>query len=358
VPPAGTLNTHPLFHWQGFNLTSWFANGFAAARPIGPAIEYIVDEGSNFVAMDWAVNFADDGTMVPLAYQTNHPPMGDIAAVAAQVKAKGLVLCLKPHCTTTTSYENRNVWNSPASTFLPSNFFPAWKSYLLSLLDAVPHVDGLCIGTELNNLDTGWYPDWSDLVAAMRSKTAAWLTYDAIFSRSANVLDVGEVVLWPLVDYIGVSLYVPVSANDNATIAEITAAWSSNVSDGTLLGDVGDVITYLKGFAARYGKPLLAIEGGYQSASGALYKVNDLPSPAKAVNYDLQSRGLQVWLSELSSHQGPLGALPNWLAGVSLWQVNPIMMAPDVVDQLWVTQQFTTYQKPAAQVIANAYWRR
>jgi hypothetical protein len=250
------------------------------------------------------------------------------------------------------------VWNSPASTFLPSNFFPAWKAYLLGLLDAVPDIDGLCIGTELNQLDTGWYAEWSDLVSALRAKTPAWLTYDAIFSRARNVPDVGEAVLWPLVDYIGVSLYVPVSANDNATVAQIMAAWSSNTSDGTVLGDVGDVITYLKGFAARYGKPVLAIEGGYQSSSGGLYKVSDLPTPAKTVNYDLQSRGLQAWLSELSSHQGSLGAMGNWLAGVSLWQVNPIMMQPGVVGQYWVTEQFTTYGKPAATVIADAYWQR
>jgi hypothetical protein len=172
------------------------------------------------------------------------------------------------------------------------------------------------------------------------------------------VPDVGECVLWPLVDYIGISLYVPVTANDNASIEEITAGWSSNTNGGTKLGDVGDVLTYVKSFAQRYGKPVFAIEGGYQSASGALFKVHDLPNPGKTVNYELQSRGLQVWLTQLSTHQGPLGNLPNWLAGVCLWQVNPTMMGANAINQAWVTEQFTTYRKPAAEVIAKFYWRR
>lgn len=353
------------FKWKGYNLTAWDRWGFSSAvRPMAEAFNHVRDSGSNFLAIDWAVNFNDDGTIVPfkagvldknLATASLHPPLADLADVIGRAKALGLTVCLKPHCTLAASAENRNLWNTATSQFLPTKFFPAWKDYLSFLLTNLPGADGLCIGTELNMLDTGHVAEWTDLVAALRAVSGVWLTSDAIFNRSSQIADIGEVAIWGLLDYIGVSLYVPATKNDKATVEEIMAAWNSDSSGGVSLGNVGSVTSYLRNISLKYNKKILVLEGGYESAAGGLFDVNGALSDARAVDFDLQSRGIEAYLRQLYENQGPQGNLDNWLAGVSLWQVNPGMMAPYQLSWIWYLQDFTTYQKPAAAVVRKYF---
>lgn len=353
------------FKWKGYNLTSWDRWGFSSGMwPVTEAFNHILDSGANFVVIDWVVNFNDDGTIVPfkagvldqnIATASAHPPLSDLAGIVARAKSLGMTVCLKPHCTMATTAENRNHWNTPTNKFLPANFFPAWKDYLSFLLANLAGADGLCVGTELNMLDTAYVPEWTDLITSLRSVSSAWLTSDAIFNRSSQVTDIGEVAIWNQLDYIGVSLYVPATKNDKATVEEIMAAWTSDSASGLTLGNVGSVTSYLRSISLKYGKKVIVLEGGYESASGGLYDVNGAISDSRTVDFDLQSRGLEAYLRQLYENQGPQGGLDNWLGGVSLWQVNPAMMAPYQLSWIWYLQDFTTYQKPAAAVVKKYY---
>ena len=253
------------------------------------------------------------------------------------------------------STTNRNNWNTDISKFLPGNFFKDWNNYLKNLISEVPGAAMLCIGTELNHFDTAFRKEWEDLILSIRSVYNKPITYDAIFNRWKSTPDVNDVVFWDLMDYIGVSLYVPVTSDDSASVDEIASYWNGDYSKGQQIGNIGSVIDYLKNISSRYNKKIIAIEGGYQSVNTGLINVNSSPSNTKVVNYDLQTRGLDAYLTVLKSSQGKLNEMDNWLAGVSLWQVTPRNMTISGLASIYHTQEFTTYNKPAAAVIKRHY---
>jgi len=330
---------------HGFNLTAWEKGGWGIDMPVDEGLQFALDEGANFIAMDWAVNFNNDGTIVEQG-GPSHPRMSDIKAVIGKAKAMKFYVMLKPHVTMATTCYNRNFWNSDVNEFKPSNFFPAWKKYLIDLAECTAQnkVDAICIGTEINNVDWQFRNEWVNLIDELRLHFSGDLTYDAIFNLSGEIKDVNEVVFWDKLDFIGCSLYVPLTHYDNTTVDSLKMRWINNST-----GSIRNVIAYLRNISKRYNKQLMALEGGYQSVSGGLYAVNDPPSPAKTVNNDLQSRGLEAYLSILYKNKG------TWLKGVSLWQITPLMMTPEAINTIWHTQEFTVYKKPAAEVVKKYY---
>ncbi|MGD0552833.1 MAG: hypothetical protein ABSB25_09295 [Sedimentisphaerales bacterium] len=339
TPQITNLSLH------GFNFTAWEKDWWGPKAPVDEGLRFALDEGANFLAMDWPVNFNNDGTIVKQGGPL-HPCMSDIKTVIDKAKAMKFYVMLKPHVTMAATAQNRNIWNTDVNEFRPSNFFPAWKTYLaeLAAFAALNKVDAICIGTELNHVDWRFRDEWINLIDEVRLRFSGQLTYDAIFSVWDNVKDVNEVIFWDKLDFIGCSLYVPLTRNDNASIESLKMQWANNS-----VGSIGNVITYLRNISKRYNKELMALEGGYQSVSGGLYAVNDPPSPGKMVNNDLQSRGLEAYLNVLYGHKG------NWLKGVSLWQITPMMMTPGAVNTIWHTQEFTVYKKPASEVVKKYY---
>jgi len=353
--PAGSsnlsqVNTNTVFDFQGFNICAWGKDWFSDAALVDKALKFALDEGANFLVLDWPVNFNDDGTMVSFE-RLLHPYWNDIQRLIQKARQMGFYVMLKPHTTKAESAENRNIWNTDTAIFLPVNFFPAYKGYLEELADFATqnNVDAICIGTEMNHLDTDFRDEWAELVAAVRGRFTGLVTYDALFNRwYRSVPDIGEVCFWDLVDTIGVSLYVPVTHNDNASVEEIRRGWFESIEPEF---EINDVIAYLKGIAQSAGKPLMALEGGYQSVSGGLYDMTG-PSPDKTVNYDLQSRGLDVYLGILDENKD------SWFKGVSLWQLTPSMLSSSNLQTIWHTQEFSIYGKPAAEVVKAHFFSK
>jgi hypothetical protein len=330
---------------RGFNITAWQMDGWGQNAPVDEALQFALDEGANFLAMDWAVCFNDDGTIVT-GGGPFHPPLEDIKALVTKAKALGFYVMLKPHITMTGSPANRNFWNTNPDVFLSSNFFPAWKNYLTNLATQIEQldVDAICIGTEVNHMDWQFRDEWVDLIDAVRLSFSGALTYDAIFNVFADVKDVGDVIFWDKLDFIGCSLYVPITRDDHATVAALKKGWTYNT-----IGTIYNIVAYLKNIADKYGKEFMALEGGYQSVNGGLYDLNSLPSQEKVVNYDLQARGLDAYLGVLFESKG------TWLKGVSLWQITPAAMTPEALKTIWHTQEFTVYKKPAADIVRKYY---
>lgn len=51
------------------------------------------------------------------------------------------------------------------------------------------------------------------------------IAYGALFNVQSRLAHVERVCFWPLVDIIGLSLYVPLSTNDNAPLHELNRTW-------------------------------------------------------------------------------------------------------------------------------------
>lgn len=354
-PPSDLpeVNNNPLFELQGFNICAWGKDWWHDDNLVDEALRFALLEGANTIALDWAVNFNDDGTMVPVEDASSlHPHWNDISKLIAKAKSKGLYVILKPHTTLSHSPANRNIWNTDIQTFLPSNFFPAYKNYLEQLADYARehHVEALCFGTEMNHLDWQFREEWEAIIQSIRNRFQGVVTYDALFNRFYNhIKDVQEVVFWDLVDYIGISLYVPLTTDDDAKTHTLKTAWTSDLGEWF---EIDDVTSYLSGIANQYGKRILALEGGYPSITGGLFLQNCEPSDQKYAHYQLQYNGLEAYLSTLKDFKS------SWFKGLTLWDVTPFMLRPEGLNSIYHQQGFSVYQKPAAEVVRKYYYRQ
>ena len=334
------------FQLRGFNLSAFSVDSWDVAADNEAALQFIKTEGGNAVVLDWMVEFADDGTMSSNGGST-HPPWADIVSVVARAKALGLYVVLKPHVISTQCCgQNRNSTNTNIETFLPATFFPAWRSYLLNMISLLPmqSVDAISIGTELDILDWQFRSEWASTIQAVRGVYSGAVTYDAMFSQYSGAKDVGDVIFWDLVDFISCSFYVRLSQDDTLSAPSLAALMRN--TPGV---DIADPIAYLEQIASQYGKQIFTLEGGYQSANGALWGVNDYYGAAATENQDLQSRGLDAYLFTLNFNQG------NWLKGVSLWDIQPRHWR----SHTWVDPNYRNgwgmYNKAAADTVMKWY---
>ncbi len=330
---------------HGFNFGAWEKRGWDSSLPVDEGLQFAVDEGANFLALDWPVCFEDNGHIVPDGGDL-HPPFTDIESVIEKAKALRLYVMLKPHVTMTDIAQNRNYYNTDIKVFLPANFFPDWKDYLVALADTaqIMNVDAICIGTEINCLDWMYRTEWLDIISTLRLSYSGDLTYDAVFTVWYEVKGINNVVFWDALDFIGCSLYVPITRDDNASVTDIMKGWTNNQ-----VGTIKNIVKYLQDISKRYNKQIMALEGGYQSVSGGLFNVNDPPNENRVANNDLQFRGLSAYLEVLYKNKG------TWLKGISLWQISPVTMTPIELTKMWYTQEFTVYKKPAADVVKQYY---
>jgi hypothetical protein len=328
---------------RGFNVTAVTKDGFSPNYPVDTAMQFIADEGANLVALDWMVEFKDDGTMAS-GGGFRHPPFEDVRSVIAMAKDLGLSVVLKPHVTDQTG-DNRN--DPDVATFLPSNFFPAWKAYLVRLgaLATENNVDVICIGTELCGLDWRFRDSWVDLIAAVRESFAGQVTYDSMVQQWKVSKDIKDVVFWDKLDFMSCSLYVSLTKDDNASVASLRAKFTNGS-----IGDIPDTIAHLRSASEKFGKQIMGLEGGYPSVTGGfVYPGSIKPSYSNQTNYDLQKRGIEAYLGMLYENQG------TWLKGVCLYGLTPMQMTRHEIEGINFSQSLSVYDKPAAEVIKEYY---
>ena len=299
------------------------------------------------ITLDWLVEFADDGSMLQNGGETA-PPWADIASVVSRAKSLGMYVILKPHVAKTGGLgQNRNLYNTDPNKFLASNFFPAWQAYLMAMVANLPvqQVDAIAIATELDIFDWKNRSDWAMLITSLRSRYAGALTYDAMYSQYASAKDIEEVVFWDLLDFISTSFYVRLTQDDFASVEVVAGLMRSNPSF-----DITDPVGQLKRIGEKYGKKVMAIEGGYQSANGALWNVNtDYPGATSIENQALQSRGLDGYLLALNAAKG------DWLMGINLWDIQARYTQPSTLLDANYRVGWGMYGKSSADVVKRWY---
>ncbi len=350
------VNPQPVFTWQGINMTAWRKDWWDDKQQVDKALKFIIEEGCNLVTLDWAVNFEDNGHIVPINDTGSlHPPLSTISSIITKAHQAGLKVMLKPHVTLRYSSFNRNIWNTNIETFLPANFFADYTVYWqdLAAFARQNNVDMVCIGTELNHLDWMFKENWENLINSIRNIYTGPITYDALFDRWLFNKNLVDVVFWDKVDYIGVSLYVPLTTDDNAPVDTLRKAFFNDL--GEIYGGEGwfkidNVIEFLESISIRYQKPLIAVEGGYPSKNQGLYDISG-PDPQSYAHYDLQARGLDAYLGVLKENKG------QWFQGVSLWCITPFLLTPEGFSSIWHTQDFNFYDKPAAEIVKKHFYQ-
>ena len=333
--------TPPTFEYQGFNLGVWCKScGDVSSNRVNVILDSMKNVGSNTVTIDFGVMVDDDGKITPNGIY--EPNLSDIKNIIKLSKDKSFKVILKPHTVTNNSTNNRMIYNTLDTARYNKNIIPEWRNYLVNMVKTLgsDNFDVLCFGTEMDMVDTRRRNEWIVLIDEIRKVYSGKLTYDAVFNRWKSNPDVNEVVFWDKLDFIGVSLYVPLSDKISPTLDELKSNWDNGNNPNPEY--INDITSYLNGISNQYGKNIYILESGYKSSINSLYEPSNLPNKTGLPRYDLQSMGIEVLLNKLSTN-------PN-IKGVSIWGVNSTYFIDK--DKEW---DFITFGKPATVVIKKYF---
>lgn len=240
-------------------------------------------------------------------------------------KEKGMTVLLKPQIWV------RRGWPGeikPGSAHDEDRFFNEYGRWMLhyALIAEENQVPILSIGCELARLTHGYRARWESLIRDLRAVYRGKLVYSANWGEEVEQVD-----FWPLLDYIGVDFYYPLSTEDSP-------------SDESLRRGIGQALARLHALAKRERKPVLLTEIGYASTrspwksphSSDRYLVDE-PSPeAQARLYDLAFTAIAEQTS--------------WIRGMYWWKWPSDPDRGGLVDF-----GFTPKGKPAEEVVRRWY---
>jgi hypothetical protein len=244
-----------------------------------------------------------------------------VRAAAAQARALGMKVMLKPHI-----WLRPPAW--PGSIDHPSD--AAWAAWFASYRPFILHyaalaqregMEALCIGNELQHASLR-EREWREMIAAVRAVYAGPITY------GATAEEVTGVPFWDAVDFIGVSAYFVLTPEQTPTPAALAAAWRP-------------VADRMRGLSARHGKRVVFTEIGYRSADFAAWRHWEI-TDAAPVNLRAQANAYAAFFDTVWGE--------DWMGGAYFWKwfSHPGHSGPDSND-------FEFEGKPAAEIVAAAY---
>ncbi|HUS15129.1 MAG TPA: glycoside hydrolase TIM-barrel-like domain-containing protein [Chloroflexia bacterium] len=334
---------HPGGKMRGLNIPVW-APDFTIAVP---QIYGAAGLDANWVALvsHWYVTSAVPYTGTGIFRETGSLGKGENrtvsdASLARSIEAAhavGLKVLLKPHVDWTEGgWRGFFYFNDTAAR---EEWWTSYRAMITSTLKlAMDHgVEGICIGTELNdiNKEPASAAEWTRIIADIRAAGyTGQLTYAANWGLNADAEHdrPGLAGVWEQLDFIGVDAYYPLSDERDPSVETLVDGWRNGANAGHQ-----DHFAALETLHARTGKPVVFTEVGYPAKDfGPKNPVDDQPGPLNAA---LQARAAQalyqVW-----------GAVP-WWNGAFWWQYGPVFNSHslqgrpvlDVLRQAWTTEQ-------------------
>lgn len=204
-----------------------------------------------------------------------------------------------------------------------------YTDYVLSLADIAnaTHADMFCVGTEFRQATKQRPAFWKNLIQQVRSRYAGPLTY------AANWDEYELISFWPLLDYVGVDAYFPLSESVTPTVAELKTAWQKPARR-------------LQAFAQKQRKPILFAEYGYRSVDRTAGKQWELPDSwheTAPTNLTAQKNAYEALYQTF--WQQP------WFAGGFLWKWYPDYTTSGGPQN----DDYTPQRKPAEAIIRQWY---
>ncbi|MBI2898254.1 MAG: hypothetical protein HYY06_32185 [Deltaproteobacteria bacterium] len=267
-------------------------------------LDELVDLGASWVSITpfgrlWSL----DSTEILLDFEA---PAGEnreaVGLAVDQAHERGLRVLLVPHIWVETEGWRGEI--DPGDERSWQEYIDSYERFLLFWADvAAEHgADMLSIGVECKSWSGRFWPRWSSMIAEVRERTGALLTY------SANWDEAIDVAFWPLVDLIGINAFYPLADG----------------VDGSYREGARRVVGEVQGVAATFDMPVLFVEVGYTTRPAAAIRPWEWPDDMVGVRVDEaeQARAYRAVLGEYSG--------PRWLAGIMIWRV---YADPDDVSQ-------------------------
>lgn len=265
----------------------WGSDAFARE------LDELAGLGVNWIAIHPYARIHGDGRVTSRLDPRDPPPW--LTRPLAEARSRGLRLLVKPHLAywgSPFSWRGAIEFEDPADL---ERFREGYRAFVLDLAEVCSGADAFCVGTELDRLVV--HEDfWRGLVADVRRRTGARLTYAANWDR------VGDVPFWDELDAIGVQGYYP-----------LVAAPGAAVDRASLERGLAEHLAGLRSLHLRTGKPVVLTELGYDDAPTAALRPWEPRGRGTPADPALQQRCLEAALACLERER-------TWLRGAFLWK--------------------------------------
>lgn len=278
---------------RGITLSTHRSGQEWASDEIGPTLDDLRALGANWVAIHPYARIGEDGSVRFAAFDPGQPPP-QLTRPIAEAHARGLKILVTPHLA---------YWGSPFSWRGEiefdseeewQRFFDQYRRWLVAVAEACSGADALSLGNELDRT-IAREREWREIIAAVRERTRAPLTYGANWSDYRNV------PFWDAVDAIGIQAYFPLSETDDPSEDDLRRAWSERMAE-------------LRSFAVAHDKYLVFTELGYNRSWDAARRPWDYRVDGPEAG-ELQRRLTRVALEAIDREQR--------VVGVFLWKWFP-----------------------------------
>ena len=213
----------------------------------GRAVTGILGLGGEWITLvpTWYQADARASTIGPDPIST--PSDGGISRAAALARQSGARIVLKPHVDVADG-----TWRGLIAPGDVAAWFRSYTAMITHYAQLAVDIDAdlLVVGTELDGL-AARTAEWLAVIQAVRAAGYRGpLTYAASWGVE------GTVRFWGSLDYIGSDAYYPLSTQPTQDVAALVQAWQP-------------IKARLAQLVARYGRPLLFTEAGYESQAGS-----------------------------------------------------------------------------------------
>ena len=273
--------------WGG----EWGTDGF------GEELEELRELGCNWVAIHPYASIQKDGTVRFRNWLTRDGKNPrHILRPIAEAHERGMSILVKPHIAywgSGFSWRGDIRFDDPAAL---ARFHETYSQWILALAEIAKDADAFCVGTELEGV-TADTATWKKLIAGVRERTDAHLTY------AANWSDYSKVGFWSELDAVGLQGYFPISEEENPDRAALEAGWKR-------------VVTELKTLHERTSKPIVFTELGYsrcRTTAREPWKFRREKAEHLPESVELKTRCTSVALEVLDRER-------DWLRGAFLWK--------------------------------------
>lgn len=255
----------------------------------------------------------------------------DIKRQIEAAHALGMKVTLKPQIWSGDFWKG-DEWHGSLRQTSPAAHEKWWQDYSAFIthyarLATLTRADLLCLGTEMVSLTARYPREWEGLIKKIRTVYAGPLTYAAHWQSEFQ-----DIVFWPLLDFIGVNVYFPLEAPEEASVDELVKAWQPH---RRRLAEV----------ARAVGKPVLFMEMGYRPVLGTHRKPWEYRGGV--FNPAAQVRAYEAMFSAFGSDR--------WWKGVYVWKA---FTDPDMGDRHLRERGFAFRGLPAESVLRRWFSRR
>ncbi len=317
---------YKVFPIQGMIYVTFWPNQFNTKDSV-ESLKRLQKTGANFVAILFNWYMANQYDSEVYFHPQKTPPYEEILYAVNMIHRLGMKVILQPQVDCMD-----NVWRGKIHPKSKDDWFDSYNNMIMIYARMAQEngVEMLAVGREFGSLSgKANFKRWKEIIENIRNVYKGPLTY------AANWDEYHRVSFWPLLDYIGVNAYFPLSSHKCPTREELSQIWKGAPGHA-------DIFTRLKNFSSKLKKPLFFTGIGYRSIDYAASKPFYWLTPGRVYNGQAQANCYAALIDVFKGQ--------DWFKGVCWWRWWPESKAGGEGDK-----DYTPQNKPAEALLTELY---